>query len=319
MLLLPDHVDVVEVAPRDGLQNFPRPVDTSAKIRMIDALSTAGFPVIEVTSFAHPRVVPNLADAELVLDGIARRPGTVYRALVPNTRGAERAIAAGADEILGLATISRTYLRHNQNMTREEAADQAIRVSGMAQEAGLRFVMALGMSFWCPYEGLIPEDDVLAFVDQLHAAGVRRFYLAGSVGLEDPRHVGRLFRRLTGGHPDCSFGYHVHDRAGFAPANIVAALDAGVRWIEAAICGIGGGVAMPGTVGSVGNYPTEDLVNFLEAAGISSGLALDDVLLAAERVADLLDITPASRAAHGGTRAAVLGAGPNECVGASPI
>jgi hydroxymethylglutaryl-CoA lyase len=315
MLALPDRVEVVEVAPRDGLQSFPRPVDTATKIRMIDALSAAAFPVIEVTSFAHPRAVPNLADAEAVLGGIARRPGTVYRALVPNARGAARAVAAGAGEVLGLATISRSYLRRNQNMTREEAAEQAIRAFGVARSAGLRFVMALGMSFWCPYEGLIPEDDVLAFVDQLYEAGIRRFYLAGSVGLEDPRHVGRLFRRLTGLHPDCSFGYHVHDRAGFAPANILAALDAGARWIEGAICGMGGGIAIPGTVGSVGNYPTEDLVNLLETAGISSGLALDDVLLAARRVADILEIAPASRAAHGGTRAAVLNAPLGTCVG----
>lgn len=252
MLALPERVEVVEVAPRDGLQSFPRPVETATKIAVVDALSQAGFRMIEVTAFASPRAIPNLADAEAVLAGIARRPGTTYRVLVPNARGAERAVAGAPDEILGLAIVSRTYLRKNQNMTRDEAAEEAIRAFAIAREAGIRFVMALGMAFWCPYEGVIPEDDVVAFVERLHAAGIRRFYLAGSVGLEDPRHVARLFGRLAALRPDCEFGYHVHDRGGFAAANILAALDAGASWIEGAICGIGGGIAMPGSVGSLG-------------------------------------------------------------------
>lgn len=306
MLALPDRVDIVEVAPRDGLQSFPRPIDTAAKIRMVNLLSQAGFRTIEVTSFAHPKVVPHLADAERVMAGIDRAPGTMYRALVPNAKGAERAVAAGADEILGLAMVSRTYLRLNQNMDRDTALDQAVRAFDLAQAAGRRFVMALGMAFWCPYEGPIAESDVLACVEFLHRRGVRDIYLAGSVGLEDPRHVGGLFRRLAGAFPDVRFGYHVHDRGGFAPANILAAVDAGVQWLEGAICGIGGGIAMPDSVGDAGNFPTEDLVNLLEASGVSTGLRLERVISAAAEIAALLDIAPRSRALNGGTRAAAL-------------
>ncbi|MCZ0732993.1 hydroxymethylglutaryl-CoA lyase [Phreatobacter sp. AB_2022a] len=306
MLVLPHEIEIVEVAPRDGLQSFPRPVDTATKIRMVNLLSRAGLRTIEVTSFAHPEVVPHLADAERVMAGIERRPGTVYRALVPNARGAERALAAGADELLGLAIVSRTYLRRNQNMERAEALDQAVRAFALAEAAGRRFVMALGMAFWCPYEGLIPEADVMACVAFLHRHGVRNIYLAGSVGLEDPRHVSALFARLRADFPECRFGYHIHDRGGFAPANILAALDAGVAWLEGAVCGLGGGIAMPDTVGDAGNYPTEDLVNLCAVAGIASGLDLQRIMAAASEIAALLDISPRSRALNGGTRAAAL-------------
>ena len=305
MLALPDRITVVEVPPRDGLQSFPGAVDTRTKIRLIDELSRAGFAVIEVTAFAHPRQVPQLADAEAVMDGITRHPGTIYRALVPNARGAQRAVAAGADEVLGLAIVSATYLRKNQNMSRDEAIDEALRASEIALGAGRRFVMALGMAFWCPYEGLVPEDDVLGFVERLHAGGVRRLYLAGSVGMEDPRHVSHLFARLGALWPDLELGYHVHDRAGFAPANIVAALDAGASWVEGAICGLGGGIAMPGSTGAVGNYPTDDLVNLLEAAGVATGLEPQAVLDATLAAAGLLQIEPLGRAARGATRAAL--------------
>ena len=305
MLALPDHTIVVEVSPRDGLQSFPRAVDTRTKIRLIDGLSRAGFAVIEVTAFAHPRKVPHLADAEAVMEGITRYPGTTYRALAPNARGAQRAVSAGADEVLGLATVSATYLRKNQKLSRDEALDEALRAAEIALGAGRRFVMALGMAFWCPYEGAVPEDEVLTFVEQLHAGGVRRLYLAGSVGMEDPRHVSRLFARLRALWPDLELGYHVHDCAGFAPANIVAALDAGASWVEGAICGLGGGIAMPDSTGAVGNYPTDDLVNLLESAGVATGLEPQAVLDATLVAADLLRIEPMGRAARGATRKAL--------------
>lgn len=306
MLLLPDQIRVVEVGPRDGLQSFPHPVDTPAKIRIIDILSESGFETIEVTGFVHPRAVPNLADAEAVLAGINRRAGVTYRALVPNARGAERAVAAGADEILGLLIVSRTYLARNQNMTRETALEQAVRAFEIAGAANRRFVMALGMAFWCPYEGLIPEGDVLDCIDVLFDAGIREFYLAGSVGLEDPRHVGRLFARLANAYPAGRFGYHVHDRGGFAAANVLAAIDGGASWLESSICGLGGGIVMPASVGDAGNIPTEDLVNLLDVSGIATGLDLGRVLSAALEIAAILNIRPESRALQGGTRAAVL-------------
>ncbi|MFC7557443.1 hypothetical protein ACFQU7_42325 [Pseudoroseomonas wenyumeiae] len=141
---------VVEVAPRDGLQSLGRWIGTDTKVAMIDRLSAAGLPVIEVTAFAHSRAIPDLRDAEEVFARIARRPGTVYRGLAPNARGAERAVAAGADEILGLVTVSEAYSRRNQNMPVQAAAAQAEEAFRIANQAGRAFAMAIGVSMWCP-------------------------------------------------------------------------------------------------------------------------------------------------------------------------
>jgi hydroxymethylglutaryl-CoA lyase len=306
MLNLPKRILVTEVAPRDGLQSLSRWIDTDLKVAMIDRLSTAGFPVIEVTSFAHPRVVPHLKDAEEVCARIMRRRGTLYRALVPNARGTDRAVAAKVDEVLGLITVSATYLKHNQNMTIDQAVEQAVQSFRIADKAGIGFVMALGMSMWCPYEGLIPEQNVHNLIGRFRDAGMRRFYLAGSMGMEDPRQVGRLFAGLGDCYPDCDLGFHVHNLAGYGSANVLAAIDAGARWIEGSICGIGGGVAVPADVGSVGNLPTEDIVAMLDEMGIETGLDVREVVSAARDVARLLDIEPRSHVLRAGTRAEIL-------------
>ncbi len=299
---LPDSVSIVDVSARDGLQSFPRFVTTDDKIRMIDRLSEAGFPVIEVAGFAHPRVIPNLADAEAVCERIVRRPGVIYRGLAPNARGATRAVAARVDEIVGLTIASATYLKKNQNMTLERANAQAIEAFRIAENAGLRYVLAIGMSFWCPYEGLISEEHVMAMVRQFHQAGIRRIYLAGSVGMEDPRHVGRLFSSLRDQLGDIELGFHVHNLSGMATANILAALDGGAAWLEGAICGIGGGIAMPASLGAVGNFPSEDLVAMLELMGVKTGVDAGSALRAASEIATLLDIAPRSYSLQGCTR-----------------
>lgn len=290
MLTLPKKVTVVEVGPRDGLQSLGHWVDTDKKVAMTDRLSAAGLPVIEVTSFTHPKVVPMLTDAEEVLARIERRPGTVYRALVPNKRGALRAVETDVDEILGLMTVSASYLAKNQNMT----LDQVIEAGGdclrVAEDAGRAFIMALGMSFFCPYEGVIPAESTLDCVAQLRNLGIRRFYLAASTGMEDPVQVNSVFRQAFDRFPDCEFGFHVHEKMGLAPANLLAALDAGVSMVEGSICGIGGGIAFPGGVGSVGNLPTEDIVNFLNEMGVDTGLDTAEVLAAARDVAALTDV-----------------------------
>ena len=304
-LTLPEKIVVAEVGPRDGLQSFSRWIDTDTKIRMIDRLSDLGLPVVEVSSFAHPKVVPHLRDAEEVFARIRRRPGTVYRALVPNVRGAQRAASAGVDEMLGLITVSATYTRKNQNMTMDEAIEQNLEAFRIADLSHIPFVMALGMSFWCAYEGLIPEDDVIAVVDRFHSGGIRRFYLAGSLGMEDPAHVNRLFTRLGDQFPDAGFCFHIHNLSGMATANILAALDAGVGWLESAICGIGGGIAMPAKLGSVGNFPTEDLVAMLAEMGIETGVDPAATIAASRDIAAMLDFELRSYRANGATRAAV--------------
>jgi hydroxymethylglutaryl-CoA lyase len=301
-LSLPEKIVVAEVGPRDGLQSFPRWIDTETKVEMIDRLSDLGLPVIEVSSFAHPKVVPHLRDAEQVFERIKRRPGTIYRALVPNARGAERGATAKVDEMLGLITISATYTRKNQNMSIEQAIAQNLASFRIAEAANIAFVMALGMSFWCAYEGQIPEENVLTVVRRLHDGGIRRFYLAGSLGMEDPAHVNRLFGRLGELFPQAAFGFHIHNLSGMATANILAALDAGVTWVEGAICGIGGGIAMPTTLGSVGNFPTEDLVTMLAEIGVETGIDPERTVALSREIATLLGIAPQSHRGSGATR-----------------
>ena len=305
-LKLPDSIVVAEVGPRDGLQSFPRWIDTDIKVAIIDRLSDLGLPIIEVSSFAHPKVVPHLRDAEEVFQRIKRRPGTVYRALVPNARGAQRAAQADVDEMLGLITISATYTRKNQNMTIDQAIEQNLELFRIAEAGRIPFVMALGMAFWCAYEGLIAEDDVIAVVRRLHDGGIRRFYLAGSLGMEDPAHVNRLFTRLGALFPDASFGFHIHNLSGMATANILAALDAGVQWLEGAICGIGGGIAMPTRLGSLGNFPTEDLVTMLAEMGIETGIDPERVIATSHEIARILGIDPQSHRGNGATRKSVM-------------
>jgi hydroxymethylglutaryl-CoA lyase len=303
MLSLPEKATVVEVGPRDGLQSLGHWVDTDHKVAMIDCLSDAGFPVIEVTSFAHPNVVPMLIDAEEVLERIKRRPGTVYRALVPNKRGALRAVETDIDEILGLMTVSESYLAKNQNMTLDEAIEAGGACFRVADEAGRAFIMALGMSLFCPYEGVIDPQRTLSCVARLRKLGVQRFYLAASTGMEEPRQVNELFRRAFEQFPDCEFGFHVHEKMGLASANLIAALDAGVVMVEGSICGVGGGIAFPGGTGSVGNLPSEDIVSFLNEMGIETGIETADALVAARTIGDLIGIPVNSHLAAVGTRA----------------
>lgn len=308
MLELPDRVTVVDVAARDGLQSFHRWVDTADKIALVDRLSDAGFPAIEVTSFASPRAVPHLQDAEAVLAGIRRRPGTVYRALVPNARGAERAVRAPAppDELLGLIVASDTYLAKNQNMTAERAIAEVIDAHRIAQQAGRSYVVAIAGAFFDMYDGPTPQRKVLDFVERFAAAGIRNMYLAGSLGVEDPRHVNRLFRTVSGRWPELTLGFHVHNMAGLATANIIAALDGGARFIEGAICGLGGGIALPGSVQATGNLASEDVVYLLNESGVDTGVDTEAAIAASRDIAALLGISPVGHLAACGSRAELM-------------
>ncbi len=285
MLQLPSHVTVVDVSTRDGLQSFHRWVDTDVKVAMVDRLSQVGFPTIEVTNFAHPRVIPHLRDAEEVMERISRRPGITYRAQAPNARGAERAVAAKAEEILGLITASETYNLKNQNMTLARGVDAAIETFRITDAAHTPFVMAVGMAYFCAYEGLISEDHVLDLVGRLRNGGIKRFYFAGSLGVEDPRHVNRLIRRTLDRFGDVEIGFH---------------------FIEGSICGIGGGIMTPTTMGAVGNLATEDIVNLLNEMGVNTGLATEAVVAAARDISKLLDIRPQSYVTAAGTRETIM-------------
>jgi hydroxymethylglutaryl-CoA lyase len=300
---------VVEVGPRDGLQSFSRWVDTGVKVEMIDRLSAAGLPVIEAVSFASPNAIPHLRDAEEVMERIKKRPGTTYRGLAPNRRGAERALATGVDEIAGLVTASATYTSKNQRMSIDQAVGEGVEAFRLADRAGRRFVMGIGMALWCPYEGRIPEALVLDLTGRFWAAGVRSYVVAGSMGMEDPVHVAHLFSRLFEEFPGIEVAYHVHNMAGMATANIIAALQAGVTAFEGSICGLGGGVATPRPIG---NLPTEDIVQLLNTSGLETGLSTTAVVDAARDIAHMLDLPHQSHALLYGTREDLLN--PKPCL-----
>jgi len=305
MLTLPDKVTVVDVSARDGLQSLDRWIETDTKVRMVNRLTETGFPVIEVTGFSHPKVVPHLRDAEEVMARITRKPGVVYRALAPNAKGAERAVAAKAQEILGLVTASETYSRKNQNMTVDQGVTAGIETFQVAQRAGIPFLIAISMAWWCAYEGPISEERVFSLVRQLHDAGIRRFYLADTMGMEAPRNVNIRMRHLREAYPDIEIGFHVHNRSGNGAANVVAALDAGASIIEGSICGIGGGIVTT-NLGSFGNLATEDIVNLLNEMDIQTGISTDAALLASRDIAAMLGIEARSYLAAAGTRSTLI-------------
>jgi hydroxymethylglutaryl-CoA lyase len=303
MIRYPERITINEVGPRDGLQSFPRKFPTDVKVQMIDRLSDAGLEVIEATGFVSPKYIPNLDDAEEVMARIKRRPGTKYRGLAPNEKGAERAVKAGVDEVVGLITVSETYLEKNQNMKLERAMEQAIAAYQIAAAGGKSHAMAVGMAMWCPFEGRIPEAKVFAILDRFYEAGMRNFYLAGSMGMEEPRHVGKLFSESLARYPGTKFGYHIHNMSGMATANVLAAIDAGASYLEGSICGIGGGIKTPV---ATGNLPTEDLVHMTNELGIDTGLELSEIVAAARDIAKLLDLESKSFVSRSGTRKEIL-------------
>jgi hydroxymethylglutaryl-CoA lyase len=301
-----DRVTVTEVGPRDGLQNFPAAVSTDDKVRMIELLTEAGFTSLEVTSFVRPDVVPQMADAGEVMARMERRGDVDYRALVPNVRGAQRAVEAGVDTLVALLTVTEGYSRKNQNRSVEELIAGAQGVLAYGREVGAAVDIAVGTAFFDPYEGDTPPERVEWVVEQLVAAGASRMCIAASVGMANPAEVNRLCRRLLERWPDVEFGMHLHNTNGMGLANTVAAMDAGIRRFEGAICGIGGGIVMPHGMASAGNSASEDLVHLFSEMGVETGLDVDRVVAAATKVADLLGIEPGSHAARGGRKVDVL-------------
>jgi hydroxymethylglutaryl-CoA lyase len=302
----PESVDIVEAGPRDGLQSLPRMYSTQQKVDMIVELMDAGLKKIEATAFVRPDVIPQLSDAEAVLAAVPRRPDCVLRALVPNRRGTERALAAGADELLGLITASESYNRKNQGMSIDDNLRELEHVASLAQDAGVPVVVAIGLAMFCPYDGEIPPDRVVGIIERLKASGLDAYYIATSVGVDGPRRTSELCGRLLDAWPDLELAVHLHDTNGMALANALAAMDAGVRVFEGSICGIGGGIRMPTGMPRCGNVATEDLVHLFYESGVETDLDLDKVVRASQAIADLLDLEETGGiASRGATKAAV--------------
>lgn len=270
-----DPILIQEVAPRDGLQIEPVFVPTEDKIRLIDALSTMGFSRIEVTSFVSPKSVPALADAAAVMTGIRRAPGIVHVALVPNLRGAERALQAGADELNMVMSAGETHNLANMRMTAEQSFAAFADIVDAARGTGVLLNGTVATAFGCPFEGNQPEDKVLGLVRRYLDLGCTGITLADTTGMADPRQVEHLVARaldLTG--PE-RLTLHFHDTRGLGLANLLAAYGAGARRFDASLGGLGG---CPFAPGASGNICTEDTAAMAERMGIPTGLDLPGLI-----------------------------------------
>jgi hydroxymethylglutaryl-CoA lyase len=287
-------VRLTEVFPRDGLQTLLhepglRQPSTGEKIEFIERVAATGVPEIEITGFVHPRVIPQLADAEQVAEAVVGRAlGVRLRALVPNLRGAERAIAAGMPKVSCLVAASPTYQRLNSNMSIEDNLLDIERTVELGARSGTEVALGMAISFVCPYEGLVPERAVMAIVERAVALGIREISLADSIGLAWPALVRERCARLLDRWPDVRLGLHLHTLAGLALANAWAGFEAGITRFDGSAAGIGGGIAMPIHTTEMGNVATEDLAYLFESSGIHTGVDLEAVAASGRRAMELV-------------------------------
>jgi hydroxymethylglutaryl-CoA lyase len=282
---LPNRVTICEVGSRDGLQIESRQVSTEDKVELVNRLAASGIPRIEVTSFVHPRAVPQMADAAEVLARIERRPGTMYLALAPNERGASRAIEAGADALTTVVSASESHSLANVNMTVAESLNALSRVAQLARAAGKPVVGVVSVAFGCPFEGDVPVAQLERIAGRLVDAGITDISLADSTGMANPLQVRRTFERLMPQWPAVEWHLHSHNTRGMAIAGVMAALEVGVTQFDASVGGLGG---CPFAPGATGNVCTEDLVHCLQAMGIETGIDLELLIETARHMESVL-------------------------------
>ncbi|MGB3288955.1 MAG: hydroxymethylglutaryl-CoA lyase [Burkholderiaceae bacterium] len=266
---------IQEVAPRDGFQNEKQFIDTQDKIAVIDRLSDCGYAKIEATSFTSPRAIPALRDADMVMHEIRRKPGVVYTVLVPNVRGAERALACKVDEVNLVMSVSETHNRANLRMTREQSFAQLSEVVGAVRGTGVAVNVSLSTVFGCPMEGDIDADEVLRLMDEFSNLGVDGITLCDTTGMAYPSQVQEMARQAKDSFAQLELTMHFHNTRGMALANTLAAIDAGCDRFDASLGGLGG---CPYAPGASGNVCTEDLVHMLELMGYGTGVDLDGIL-----------------------------------------
>jgi hydroxymethylglutaryl-CoA lyase len=279
------NVRIVEVGPRDGLQNEARLIPTESKVAFVDALSEAGYEEIEVTAFVSPKWVPQLADAEEVFARIRRRESILYSALVPNEQGLERALRARAGKVAVFTAASETFNRKNINATIDESIQRFRPVVAGARQARLPVRGYISTAFWCPYEGKIAPKAVVAVAKQLLDLGVEELSIGDTIGKAVPREVHALLDALLDAAPQEALAMHFHDTYGTAVANAIAAYERGITTFDASAGGVGG---CPYAPGAAGNVATEDLLWALRATGATIALDLDRVLAASDVLASAL-------------------------------
>ena len=288
----PAAVRIVEVGPRDGLQNEPSPIGTADKIAFVNALSDAGHRVIEVSAFVSPKWVPQMADAAEVFAGIARRSGTRYTALVPNLAGLQRAIAARVDEIAVFAAASESFSRRNINQSIAESLETYRAVCAAAKDAGLPVRAYVSTAFGCPFEGAVAPSAVAGVSAALMEMGAYEVAVSDTIGIAHPGQVAPVVAAVAACVPLDRVALHFHDTRGTALANVLTALDLGVTTFDASAGGLGG---CPYAPGATGNLATEDLLYMLDGLRIDTGVSLGGVLAASRAIEEKLGHPLASR------------------------
>ncbi|MGQ0504744.1 MAG: hydroxymethylglutaryl-CoA lyase [Myxococcaceae bacterium] len=282
---LPSTVDVYEVGPRDGLQNETKTLAVADKLRLIESLVAAGEKRIEVTSFVSPKWIPQLADAEEVLEKLPRKEGVIYSALVPNLKGLERAKDAGLQEAAVFLSATETHSKKNINKTIAEALETSAEVAAGAAKAGMRVRGYVSCVWGCPFEGDVPRERVVALCQQLVKNGLYQLSLGDTIGVGTPLQTQRILEALSPTVPASALALHLHDTRGTALANALVGLSLGIRTIDASIGGLGG---CPYAPGAAGNLATEDLLFMLQGMGIETGLNLDKLVVAGELAQELI-------------------------------
>jgi len=274
-MALPTHVRIVEVGPRDGLQNEPLSISTDVKVTLIEKLAAAGVSYIEAGSFVNPQWVPQMAGSDEVFQKVYRQPGVTYAALTPNLKGFERALAAGATEVAIFAAASETFSHKNINCTIDESLGRFESVMAAARDANIRVRGYVSCVVGCPYEGDVPPDMVRHVAAQLMQMGCYEVSLGDTTGVGTPADIQRVIDACSAEIPIEQLAVHLHDTYGQALANIYAALEMGISVVDSAIAGLGG---CPYAKGASGNVATEDLVYMLNGLGIEHGVDLEELL-----------------------------------------
>lgn len=292
---LPATVKLVEVGPRDGLQNEPIPVPTAVKIELIHRLQDAGISVIEATAFVSPKWVPQMADHAQVMAGIRRKPGVAYPVLVPNRKGLEAAIAAGAEEVVVFGAATESFSRRNTNCTIAEGLARFSEVCTEALARGLRVRGDISVCLGCPYEGEVPPEAVTRVARELDAMGCYEITIADTIGVGTPGRTRAVIEAVARFIPVARLAGHFHDTYGQALANTYAALELGVATFDSSIAGLGG---CPYAKGATGNVATEDVLYMLDGLGVKTGVDLGKLIAAGDFICDALGRPTHSRAAR---------------------
>ena len=292
-MALPTHVTLVDVGPRDGLQNEKLPVATAHKVELVQRLQAAGVTEIEVTSFVSPKWVPQMADGAAVMAAIERRPGVRYAVLVPNMKGLEAALPTQPDEVVVFGAASEAFSQRNINCSIEESIERFRPVAAAALAAGVKVRGAISCALGCPYQGEVSLDEVERVVRLMKAIGVQHVGVADTIGVGTPRRAQAALERALKHYAVADVSGHFHDTYGQALANIYAGLELGVHTFDTSIGGLGG---CPYAKGATGNVATEDVVFMLDGLGIQTGIDLEALVDAGAFISAALGRAPISRA-----------------------